>query len=455
MARPRDPVEPDDEFDDETVVAPDWTPGPDGTHVVPAEQAVVRERAVEEVEEVEAAPPRRPTLWPWLLALLLLVLGGVGAAFYLSRDDEESAATTTAAQRTEVPLLVGLREEPARERAERAGFETVSQRRESEQEVGVVLAQRPKAGERLEEGATIRITVSSGEEATLIPNVVGDRRDDAVAALEDAGFEAEANEAFAERPKGVVVAQKPAAGEELDEGGVVTLTVSKGPRPEEAQPVAVPDVVGQRSSDAVAALRESGLTARLVTVPSSEPAGVVVAQSPTAGAELDEGRAVRLNVSAGPQTGTQTTQPTTTQTQTQPPDPRPAVVPDAVGGPLADAARAFGTQGLKVSVQPVPSEEQAGQVVAQAQPAGTELERGSTVQLNVSMGPNPAPPASVPSVTGRQFTDARRRVAAAGFEVLSIRQTGSGGQPGVVLSQTPDGGASVPGGSLVILYVAA
>ena len=38
----------------------------------------------------------------------------------------------------------------------------------------------------------------------------------------------------------------------------------------------------------------------------------------------------------------------------------------------------------------VPSQEPSGRVIAQAQPAGTELEQGATVQVNVSTGSDPA-----------------------------------------------------------------
>ena len=122
-----------------------------------------------------------------------------------------------------------------------------------------------------------------------------------------------------------------------------------------------------------------------------------------------------------------------------------------VGKELADAARAFGDQGLKVAVQYVPSGEPQGRVVAQAQPAGTERKRGDTVQVNVSIGAEPAAEAQVPDVVGQRQLVASRQLESAGFEVLAIEQQGN--RPGVVASQTPAGGAGIPRGSLVILYV--
>ena len=62
-------------------------------------------------------------------------------------------------------------------------------------------------------------------------------------------------------------------------------------------------------------------------------------------------------------------------------------------------------------------------MVAQAQPAGTERKRGDTVQLNVSIGPEPsepAPRAPVPDVVGRSNDQARQALVGAGFEVLAL-----------------------------------
>ena len=91
-----------------------------------------------------------------------------------------------------------------------------------------------------------------------------------------------------------MIAQSPSAGTQANKGSAVRLNVSKG-----TGLVTVPNVVGQERSAAESQLAELGLKANTVTVPSSEAAGIVVAQNPTSG-QLREGQSVRLNVSAGP-----------------------------------------------------------------------------------------------------------------------------------------------------------
>jgi eukaryotic-like serine/threonine-protein kinase len=228
--------------------------------------------------------------------------------------------------------------------------------------------------------------------------------------------------------------------------------------------VNVPDVVGTTSSEATKTLGDAGFEVNVVAVPSDQPSGQVVAQSPAAGSEADKGSTVRLNVAqkAAATTATETTstETTSTETSTEPtttaPTPQPATVPDVVGKELADAARSFNDEGLKVAVAYVPSQEPRGQVVAQAQPAGTELKKGDTVQLNISTGPDPPEKTAVPDVAGTKQNPAREQLAAAGFEVLTLEQaTEDDSRVGSVLSQSPSGGASIPRGSLVLLYVGA
>ncbi len=127
-----------------------------------------------------------------------------------------------------------------------------------------------------------------------------------------------------------------------------------------------------------------------------------------------------------------------------------------VGQELADAARTFSEEGLKVAVVYVPSNEPAGSVVAQARPPGAQLQAGDTVQVNVSTGAEPAPDVQVPDVTGEKQADGRNQLKSAGFEELTLQEpTDDRSRAGSVLSQTPSGGANIPRGSLVLLYVGA
>ena len=116
--------------------------------------------------------------------------------------------------------------------------------------------------------------------------------DDARDQLEDVGFKVNPVQIFSDKPNGQVVAQDPRGGAEANEGSTVRINVSKG-----SDQVEVPDVVGLDQADAREQLGNLGLGTNVVEVPSSQPAGTVVAQSPVAGSKARLGSRVRLNVS--------------------------------------------------------------------------------------------------------------------------------------------------------------
>lgn len=406
------------------------------------------------VEEREQAPPprRMPTLWPWLLALLLLVLGGLGAAYYFSQDDDDSAAATTqTVERVEVPSLVGVREPRARELVREAGLEPEVQRQEGNKPAGVVMAQRPEAGERLAEGGSVLLTVSRGPARETVPDLIGQQLNEALDDLQKAGFESDVSQVFAKEQSGVVVKQEPEGGTKLKEGAAVALTVSKGPKP-----VPVPDVVGMQASEASSTLRDAGFDVNLVPVPSKERSGTVVAQNPAAGTIPKPGTPVRLNVAqaeAPPATTDgQTTsgQTTTGQTTTQP--PAQATVPDVVGLTQAQATKALHDVGLKPSLQFVPSQQDpVGTVVAQAREPGTTLRSGESVQVNISVGPEQVPLVAVPDVTGLREQEARSQLTSAGFRVQVLKEaTDDPSKVGGVVDRQPE---RSPEGGLVTIWV--
>lgn len=128
----------------------------------------------------------------------------------------------------------------------------------------------------------------------------------------------------------------------------------------------------------------------------------------------------------------------------------PATVPDVAEAQLADAAEQMADAGLRVGVKYVPASEPRGRVIGQSRPAGTELQRGDAVSLNVSTGLNPAENVTVPDATEQTEAEGRSTLEGAGFEVLTIPVPAV--TDDVVVSHSPPAADRIPGGSLVILY---
>jgi beta-lactam-binding protein with PASTA domain len=128
----------------------------------------------------------------------------------------------------------------------------------------------------------------------------------------------------------------------------------------------------------------------------------------------------------------------------------PATVPDVTGAELVGAAEQLAEAGLRAAVEYVPSTDPRGRVAGQSRPAGTELQRGDAVSLNVSIGPNPPAKVTVPDATEKTEADGRAALEQVGFEVQTIRVPAV--TEDIVVSQSPASAARVPRGSLVLVY---
>jgi len=134
-----------------------------------------------------------------------------------------------------VPAVEGLAAQEARERLAEAGFDVGVRHREGpEESSGRVLEQSVAGGKRAKEGSEILLTVGKGPGVVQTPNLVGLTYPQAEIELERAGLLlGGVSEAPSETvPAGVIVAQNPAPGTDLDPESYVRLTTSVGP-PEE------------------------------------------------------------------------------------------------------------------------------------------------------------------------------------------------------------------------------
>jgi serine/threonine-protein kinase len=301
MARERQPPPPPPPPDDE----PTWELPPDDPRAAPTERYPRAEVREEEVYE-EVPPPEAPrswwreNLWVWLLALLVLVVGGLLLLWFLQRDGED---------RVVVPAVVGLSQSEASATLVEAGLEPVVQLAASDEPAGRVVAQAPGGGTQVAEGEPVVLTVSGGSGGTetqtttvtttttttttptrppppatvSVQDVVGLDQVEAGAVLEGDGLVADSYPVASDQPAGTVVAQSPAAGEELEPGETIRLNVSLGP--DAPEPLEVPDVTGPEASDAREIAREAGFTVRTLyrDAPSEDEIGEVLDQRPAAG----------------------------------------------------------------------------------------------------------------------------------------------------------------------------
>ena len=214
----------------------------------------------------------------------------------------------------------------------------------------------------------------------------------------------------------------PAPGDRLAVGRTVALTVSAG-----QTMVDVPsDLVGRPYPEALFVLTAAGLTADKAETPYDEdaPADQVIAVADGTAPELEKGSTVGLVVSKGP---------------------KPRVVPSGLlGGNAATAAAAVQDVQLRLdTVQVYNNDAPPGQIVAVSPKPGTSVPRGSTITVQVSLGPELK---AVPSVAGAADLDAAVAILRnAGFAAGSA----SGPAAGTPTGTSPSAGTEVKPGTTV------
>lgn len=215
------------------------------------------------------------------------------------REEAEEGSTVTlevsgGPGTVRVPTVRGLPQAVAIQTLDKRDLKATVDRRPSDTiDPGIAIRTVPAAGEEVERGERVQLFVSSGPEQVEVPDVTGLSRDSAEDLLRGAGLEVAVVESESEEPEDDVISQDPAAGSRVDRGETVTITVSTG-----IERVSVPNVVGLSRRDAIAQLRDVGLTASPREVDVTDPSqdGVVTDQRPAAGIEIEEGKQVVILV---------------------------------------------------------------------------------------------------------------------------------------------------------------
>lgn len=127
-----------------------------------------------------------------------------------------------------------------------------------------------------------------------VPDVVGRSFADAEATLQSAGFAVTREDVESIEPPETVLEQDPAAGEAVDEGTTITLSVSV----EAPGELTVPNVTGLTEAEATSMLQGLGFEVSVVPqdVTDESQVGVVLGQDPPAETEANPGDTVTLMV---------------------------------------------------------------------------------------------------------------------------------------------------------------
>ncbi len=245
-------------------------------------------------EDDEAAERRRRRRMIAIVAVvgLLLLAGAIALALALGTDEEPPPTT----QQVQVPQVVGVQQATAEDLLTDANLEVgdVTPRPTNDDaQVGVVLESTPGPGAEVDEGSAVDLVVGAAPDTIAVPPVVGLSEDDAVAALERAGFTGSINteQTDSAESEGTVVAVDPERDTSVPPDTTITLSVSDGT-------VEIPNVRGQTREEAIATLREAGLTN--ITETSVErsdvEAGIAIGTEPGAGSQATAEDPITLQI---------------------------------------------------------------------------------------------------------------------------------------------------------------
>lgn len=425
-----------------------------------------------------------------VVALLLTGVIGTGGSYIASSTGESFGSFVN------VPGLINNMPEKAQELVGDLNMRVriVAKLYNDKVEEGTIIFQDPAPGNLADAGQTILVTVSGGQELATVSDVLHTDSELAKNILEGLGFTVKLNQVESDAvANGYVVSQSAAAGERLAYGSEIVLEVSAGHTATQMSTVTVPDVTGKPYEEAVAALREAGLTyaKSAVIYEEDEPTNSVAAQNPAPGQKAGNGSAVLLVVYAGPAVATlpdlqytngdaacemleslgfktkivEQENDTVLANSVIRQEPKAGsicltsqsvtlyvskaaivTVPSVEGMLEADARSALLQAGFSMVALPCKSDEPEGTVLGQSIQAGTQAEAGTLIKLEVSAGPKAI---AIPNVVGQVGTDAQKTLRKAGFEVETIYEYSSV-EKGKVTRQSPESGEAQRGYKVTI-----
>jgi beta-lactam-binding protein with PASTA domain/predicted Ser/Thr protein kinase len=304
------------------VVAPVVPVDDDGTGFLPHDEP----QATSVFGAAVTEPEEKKRRWPLALLALLIAALLIGAAVFGPMLFNSPPETRS------VPTLLNMTRAEAAQALNDAGLVLGEVDRQASEDVprGRVVSQDPTRGEFLPVGDPVDIVLSTGKPEVVVPDVLGDDRNEARNELQDLGLRVRlVEDQESDEEEGTVINSDPRPATSVSVGSLVTLFYSDGPEE-------VPSVLGMSQQRATTVLERAGFDVSVTFDPETRAEkGTVLEQSPEAFSEQPAGTTVVITVSSyeepepepeptPSETVTETPTPTESPTITDPSVPPPA-----------------------------------------------------------------------------------------------------------------------------------
>src|ERR671914_2864745 len=226
-----------EEAEEGSTIVLEVSDGP-GTVLVPSVRNLSQGQAIDELEERGLrANVDRLSSENVRVGFALRTVPGAGTE--VERGERIQLFISSGPELVAVPSVIGLSRDSAEAQISDAGLVPAVQELESEEPEGEVISQDPGAGTELRLGSTVTITVSTGIEQVVVPDVVGIGAGDAERQLRAEGLLPVRREMEVAEPDedGRVIDQRPAGGVEVDSGREVVIVVGALVEEEQLAPV--------------------------------------------------------------------------------------------------------------------------------------------------------------------------------------------------------------------------
>ncbi|RSS84484.1 Stk1 family PASTA domain-containing Ser/Thr kinase [Streptomyces sp. WAC06614] len=220
-----------------------------------------------------------------------------------TKADRESVVKvkiSSGAPKVAMPNLEGLTYEEAETKLRGLGFQTIERKNvESDRKAGTVIGQDPKRDTQVEKGTAVTLQVAKEVTKSLVPNLIGQTKDQARQLLTDAklklGSVTEVDSPGA--TPGTVVDQQFPPNTQLAPNSAVNITITKATSNPPA--TTMPQLVGRTLAQAKAELARNGLAFGQVISGPTDDNSTVVISDPPAGAPVAAGQVVNVRTIAG------------------------------------------------------------------------------------------------------------------------------------------------------------
>lgn len=288
--------------DDKTIVLPGFKPQKDPAPETEKEEVVLNEKE----DKPSFWQNVKKHKWWWIFSIIAAGLIIFIMIFALSGNSNKPTQVN-------IPDVTNIAEKEAESRLKAAGLQVgrIIRRQSDDVKKGYVIATKPTAGNSVNKGNSVNLIVSSGSSMVKVPDVVGDRYDEAAEKLENMGFDVIREDQYSNKvPPNDIISQSIAADVEVKPTQTsITLVVSKG---KSARPknntVTLKDLRNYSLKSAQDYAKENNLTLQINQEYSDDvEKGLVISMDPGPDTKVDKGSTVTIKVSKGPKEEKDTT----------------------------------------------------------------------------------------------------------------------------------------------------